>query len=107
MQESNYLWEKLARLEEENKRREKFRTTSDIKKIARKVTLTGLVCGEDAIALAGVTRQVFYSAKRFNPREFPEEVISEIDGYIWYRKQDILDFFEAHPAKKVGRRKYG
>ena len=107
MQDSDYLWKKIARLEEEKQRREKFRTTSDIKKAAKKVPLTGLVCGEDAIALSGTTRQMFYAAKRFNPREFPEEIVSQFDSYIWYRKQDILDFFEKYPAKKTGCRKYG
>ncbi|HHQ8347810.1 TPA: hypothetical protein ACSUN1_003101 [Salmonella enterica subsp. diarizonae] len=107
MKDSNYFREKSEKLTEEKNRREQFKTVADIKKVAKKVTLTGLVCGKDAIALSGVTAPMFYAAKRFNPREFPEEVISEFDGYIWYWKQDILDFFEAHPAKKVGCRKYG
>lgn len=77
---------------------------AQIKEQSQKVQLTGLVCGKDAIALSGVDLRTFYAAKRFNPKEFPQEIVHEQKGYIWYRKQDIIDFFEKYPAKRQGRK---
>ena len=78
-----------------------------IKEQSQKVQLAGLVCGTDAIALSGTSKTMFYAAKRFNPKEFPQEFIHEDKGYIWYRKQDIVDFFEKYPAKRYGSKYNG
>lgn len=50
---------------------------------------------------------MFYAAKRFNPKEFPQEIYHETEGYIWYRKQDIVDFFAKHPARRYGSKYNG
>ncbi|EEW1948898.1 TPA: hypothetical protein K8979_000499 [Escherichia coli] len=108
MTDANYFKEKLRlmgidKYVNENKKL----IAAQIKEQSQKVQLTGLVCGDDAIALSGVTKPMFYAAKRFNPREFPQEIHRELDGYIWYRKQDIVDFFAKHPARRYGSKYNG
>lgn len=73
MTDANYFKEKLRlmgidKYVNENKKL----IAAQIKEQSQKVQLTGLVCGDDAIALSGVTKPMFYAAKRFNPREFPQ-----------------------------------
>lgn len=105
MLSSEYFHEKLRLLEiEKHLKDNQKEIIKEIKSKSQKVHLTGLVCGDDAIALSGVTRPMFYAAKRFNPKEFPQEFYREVDSYIWYRKQDIIDFFEKHPARKQGEK---
>ncbi|MBI0276288.1 hypothetical protein I6H07_10805 [Hafnia alvei] len=105
MNSTEYFHEKLRLLEIENYLKDNQKEIiHEIKSKSQKVHLTGLVCGDDAIALSGVTRPMFYAAKRFNPKEFPQEFYREVDSYIWYRKQDIIDFFEKHPARKQGEK---
>lgn len=108
MTDANYFKEKLRlmgidKYVNENKKL----IAAQIKEQSQKVQLTELVCGDDAIALSGVTKPMFYAAKRFNPREFPQETHRELDGYIWYRKQDIVDFFAKHPARRYGSKYNG
>lgn len=108
MTDTNYIREKMRKMEiEKNVNQNHKLIAAQIKKQSQKVQLTGLVCGDDAVALSGVTKPLFYAAKRFNPREFPQAIHSELDGYIWYRKQDILDFFAKYPARRYGSKYNG
>ncbi|EFI4020311.1 TPA: hypothetical protein HIF34_001393 [Escherichia coli] len=103
MTDANYFKEKLRLMGiDKYVNGNKKLIAAQIKEQSQKVQLTGLVCGDDAIALSGVSKPMFYAAKRFNPREFPQEFHRELDGYIWYRKQDIVDFFAKHPARRYG-----
>lgn len=108
MTDTNYIREKMRKMEiEKNVNQNHKLIAAQIKEQSQKVQLTGLVCGDDAVALSGVTKPLFYAAKRFNPREFPQAIHSELDGYIWYRKQDILDFFAKYPARRYGSKYNG
>ncbi|EMW1039764.1 hypothetical protein AAEK51_002490 [Citrobacter freundii] len=108
MTDTNYIREKMRKMEiEKNVNQNHKLIAAQIKEQSQKVQLTGLVCGDDAVALSGVTKPLFYAAKRFNPKEFPEAIHSELDGYIWYRKQDILDFFAKYPARRYGSKYNG
>ncbi|ECG5956682.1 hypothetical protein E1630_11590 [Salmonella enterica subsp. enterica serovar Baguida] len=108
MTDINYMREKMRKLQIEKYVNENKRIiAAQIKEQSQKVQLTGLVCGDDAIALSGVSKPMFYAAKRFNPKEFPQEIHHELDGYIWYRKQDIVDFFAKYPARRYGSKYNG
>ncbi|EEJ2992840.1 TPA: hypothetical protein ACW7KA_000493 [Citrobacter freundii] len=108
MTDTNYIREKMRKMEiEKNVNQNHKLIAAQIKEQSQKVQLTGLVCGDDAVALSGVTKPLFYAAKRFNPKEFPQAIHSELDGYIWYRKQDILDFFAKYPARRYGSKYNG
>ncbi|MES0290857.1 hypothetical protein [Citrobacter freundii] len=108
MTDTNYIREKMRKMDIEKHVKQNHKLiAAQIKDQSQKVQLTGLVCGDDAVALSGVTKPLFYAAKRFNPREFPQAIHSELDGYIWYRKQDILDFFAKYPARRYGSKYNG
>ncbi|AUM46072.1 hypothetical protein QJE62_004136 [Salmonella enterica] len=108
MTDTNYFEEKLRSMAIEKYTKEnKKLIAAQINEQSQKVQLAGLVCGKDAIALSGVTSPMFYAAKRFNPKEFPQEIYHETEGYIWYRKQDIVDFFAKHPARRYGSKYNG
>ncbi|EQB4818168.1 TPA: hypothetical protein ACPYV0_002735 [Citrobacter amalonaticus] len=103
MTDINYMREKMRKLQIEKYVNENKRLIAAlIKEQSQKVQLTGLVCGDDAVALSGVSKPMFYAAKRFNPKEFPQAIYQEHEGYIWYRKQDIVDFFTKYPARRYG-----
>lgn len=108
MTDANYLKEKLRLMAIEKHVKENRKLIAAlISEQSQKVQLTGLVCGNDAVALAGVSKPMFYAAKRFNPKEFPQAIYQETEGYIWYRKQDIVDFFAKHPARRYGSKYNG
>ncbi|EMH1273755.1 TPA: hypothetical protein I3318_004083 [Enterobacter hormaechei subsp. xiangfangensis] len=108
MTDTNYLIEKMRSMAIEKYVKEnKKLIAAQISKQSQKVQLTGLVCGDDAVALSGVSKPMFYAAKRFNPKEFPQAIYQEHEGYIWYRKQDIVDFFAKYPARRYGSKYNG
>jgi hypothetical protein len=103
MKDIDYFKEKLRLMAiEKHVNENKKIIAAKINQQSQKVQLTGLVCGKDAIALSGVPSPIFYAAKRFNPKEFPQAIYQEMEGYIWYRKQDIVDFFKKYPARRYG-----
>ncbi|EFQ6549701.1 hypothetical protein HZV97_004622, partial [Salmonella enterica] len=80
MTDTNYFEEKLRSMAiEKYTNKNKKLIAAQINEQSQKVQLAGLVCGKDAIALSGVTSPMFYAAKRFNPKEFPQEIYHETE----------------------------